>query len=406
MLVLSTPTLSAVAAPSSSGVETAAAAARPARVGLVSFTGASLTASGATLTMTWPAVPKAQGYEVHASTSYAKAVPDGSPNASVTGTRATISGLKPGTDHYVAVRAWWKDAKGKVVYGPSAGRVGHSTISAQATLPASASKFSVVTWNICSNACSGFGTRAGVINRRIAEMKPGIVMMQEASKYKKAPAGYRFGYDGQADILYRAGEFSKVAAAKGKPTSGLSRFASKAATSGKGVAWAALKNRSGEYVVAFNAHLVVGGSAKAVAQREYEASRLGPYVNNVLAKLAKSHGSLTDWKKARVVISGDFNTHKSRTSEKSMKILEKAGWYDAYDESRKLTRQHYNSANPTRGTKPVIGVTWGDHVDKVLVRPSRSVVYGWANIGKMAKGRFVAPLGSDHHPVQVVLSVR
>lgn len=392
--------------PVASSTEIASAADRPDRVGLVSFTGASLTNAGATLTVVWPAVKGAESYEVFASRDFDKAVVASRPVARVTGTSATIRGLTAGSDYYVAVRATWTDAAGRVIPGPPSGRVGHSTISKQASMPASAAKLSVLTWNACSNACANTATRMSVINRRIGEVEPGIVALQEASRYTEAPAGYRFAFDGQNDILYRTAEYKPVAAKKGKPASGLTRFASAKATAGKGIAWSALRHSSGEYVVVLNAHLVAGTSAKAVAQRQYEAGRLAPFASSILTRLAASHGSLTDWKKARVVIAGDFNTHKSRLGDKTMAILEKAGWFDAYDEAARLTRQHFNSANPTWSTKPVIGERWGDHVDKVLVRPSRSVVYSWENIGKMSGGKFTAPLGSDHHPVKVVLSTR
>lgn len=398
-------TLLALTLPLALPASASAAEPRIGRVGVITFVGKALNDTNASITMTWPKVSAAEKYEVFTSTNYDKTKPDTTPNASVTTNKATISGLKPGKDYFFTVRAVKTNKDGKINYGQPGGRVGHSTISAQAKVNAKASRFSLMTWNICSNACSNINGRAKIIGKRIQELKPAVVTLQESSRYSKAPTGYLWGHKGQNGILYKSSEFSKVKATKGKPTSGTNRFASKSATSGKGISWTALKHKSGEYVVAFDAHLVVGNSKKAVAQREYEASRVNTYMNSVLGKLAKSHGKITDWKKARVIVAGDFNTHKSRAGEKALRNLEKTGLYDSIDEAQKMTLQHHNSANPQWSTKPVLGLTWGDHVDKIFVKSSKAIVHDWRNAGKISKGKWVKPLGSDHHPVMVDVSL-
>ncbi len=309
-------------------------------------------------------------------------------------------GLKRGQVYFVQIRA-----TNSAGYGPKGTRVAHETIAAQASLPAGSPQHRVMTWNICSNACSSIATRARVINQRITEVKPDLVAMQEASRYTKAPAGYRHVHNGQADILVRKGVYSLVSKNSKGRTTGTARFASKYATSGKGMAWAALKHKTGSYMLVVNTHLVYGNTTSAVKQREYEAGRLPYFLRNTLRKLNATHGHVTDWTKAPVVVLGDFNTHKSRSGDDSQQILENMGWHDSYDQARRLSGQHRNTANPDFSTTPVIGGVWGDHVDKVLVKPRRTVVYGWANVGKMKNGKYVAPLGSDHHPLVVRLGL-
>ncbi len=378
----------------------ASAASRPGTVGLVSFTGASLTPSGATLTVDWPDVPGAAFYEVYASRTFD--FPAGAaPRAKVSRSQATISGLARGTDYYVYVRA--VNAAGP---GPRSWRVGHSTIAGQASLPAGSPRYKALTWNVCSTACASFSSRAKIINSRISELKPDIVALQEASKYTKAPSGYSFAYNGQNDILLRSSVLTKVRAKASAPTSGYLRPAKKYAAPGRGFAWAAVRHTSGQYMLVVDVHLVTGSSRAAVKQRAYEAGRVGPYIARTLAALKKSHGSLTDWSAAPVLVLGDLNTHKSHTTDPTLSVLRKAGWRDAFDQARSLSRQHHSTANPTWTTAPVIGVTWGNHVDKVLVRASRSVVYRWEVAGKMSKGRYVAPLGSDHHPLLVEVGLK
>lgn len=388
-LALLTPTTPAVAA-----------TARPGPVGLVYFTGASLTSTGATLTVDWPDVAGATGYEVFAGRSLAAVAAATTPMATSTSSKATISRLVRGVDYFVQVRA-----VNSAGVGPRSVRVGHGTIASQGTFPAGAASYRALTWNVCSYACPGIATRTATINSRIAELAPDIVALQEASKFVAAPSGYRFVENAQNDLLVRSGQFS-VVPKKTAPTAGTATFAGKSAAPGKGIAWAALRHRSGAYVLVFNAHLVAGTSSAQIAQRRYEAERLDGFVRSTMSKLAASYGSLTTWANVPVIILGDFNTHKSRTGDATGAILKKAGWYDAYDQARSLVAQHHNSANPKMQTAPVIGVTWGDHVDKVLVRPWRAVVTRWENAGKRVDGKYVAPLGSDHHPVLAVVSVR
>lgn len=400
-VLLATPALTPTADAAVIDASLQSTAARPAKVGLVSFVGASLTSTGATLTVDWADVPGAKSYEVFASTSYDGVATKTTPSTTVSASKATISKLATGRDYYVQVRA-----VSSAGTGPRSNRVGHGTIVDEVDLAAGAPVYSAMTWNICSNACGSLSTRTKVINSRIRDLTPDIVALQEASKYTKAPSGYAHVVNGQNDLLVRKGQFSLVAKNKKGATAGAVRFLTKHATSGKGIAWAALKHRTGRYVLVIDAHLVAGTSKAAVAQREYEAGRLASRITSTLKGLNKSHGSVTNWMTVPVIVLGDFNTHKSRTGDDTMAVLEKRNWYDAFDQARSLRLQHHNTANPDWHTKPVLGYTWGSHVDKVVVRPSRSVVYRWVNVGKMSGGRYVSPLGSDHHPLFVRVSLR
>ena len=384
------------------GVPLSASAASLGGISLASFTRASLTADGATLTVSWDAVPGATGYDVFASTSYSGVPAQTVPAARTASTTATLTGLTPNTDYFVQVRA---TSPGHV--GPRSNRVGHGTIAAElsSTSAASGTTHRVLSWNVCSVKCAKFATRKKVIDRRFTELSAGIIGLQEASKYKKAPAGFAFAYNGQNDILYRKSLYTAVTngtlRAKGSVT-----FARKHGATGKGVSWAALRSRTtGRFVVVFDVHLKSGTSAAETAQREYEASRIQPYVEQIYRWLNARFAATTTWSAAPAIVLGDVNTNKSRTGDDTQRVLESAGWYDAFDQARSLSGQHRNTANPKKKTTPVIGMTWGDHVDKVLVQPSRAVVLGWSSAGKMARGKYVSPLGSDHHPLLVVLTV-
>ncbi|MFV0374005.1 fibronectin type III domain-containing protein [Microbacterium sp.] len=372
-----------------------AATSRPGQVGLVNFVGSSLSGGKATLRLDWASVSGASSYKVFVSRTYDGVAAATRPVAQPTGSGATIRGLTPGVDYFVQV-----SAVNSAGTGFRSQRVGHGTIKAEASSSSLRThSFRLMTWNVCSVQCSSMSSRTRVINERIGDLKPGFVVAQEASSYSTAPSGYRFAVNGQNDILYRTSEFSPITN-DGKIVRGETEFASKYASNGKGAAWAAFQDRAtGRGLVVVTVHLRVGDTSSTIAQREYEASRLSAYVDGVVRNLSSTLSSR--WASAPVVIAGDFNTHKSRAGDDSQEILERAGWFDAYDQSRALNCQHCNSANPTMQAAPVIGVKWGDHVDKVLVRPSHAIVEGWANAGERSGYNFVTPLGSDHHPVLV-----
>lgn len=366
---------------------------KPARVGLVSFTGASLTGDKATLSIDWGNVARASSYQVYVSTSYDGVMDVKTPKVMTTSSKAVLRGLKPGKSYFVRIVA-----VNNIGRGLGSSRVGHTTITSEATLKDGDPQYSIMSWNVCSAKCANISGRTRLINTRIKEVKADVVGMQEASRYTKAPKGYAFAVNGQNDILYRTASFSKVGKKGGVATTGTKRFASKYASAGHGVAWAALRHESGRYLVVFDTHLVVGKSKALTKQREYEAGRITPYVNSIMKKLAASNPKL---KGAAAIVIGDFNTNLSVTGDKTMTVLKDAGWTDSFMQARSLTRQHHNTGNPDKKTKPVIGVTWGSHVDKVWVKPSRTVITSWENAGKMKGSSYVTPLPSDHHPVLV-----
>jgi endonuclease/exonuclease/phosphatase family metal-dependent hydrolase len=160
--------------------------------------------------------------------------------------------------------------------------------------------------------------------------------------------------------------------------------------------WADLadKEHDGKRVVFVSAHFGAGpDDPTGDGQRRENARRL-------LAGVHKING-----KGRPVVYAGDFNSHKHRTYDSPTEVMNKAGYWDAYDLAEKLVRPNYNSANQLR-LNPVIGDTWGDHVDHVWVRPGQSRILKWRTIADLTKkGRYADPLPSDHNPVFVKVAV-
>src|SRR5690606_28306908 len=166
---------------------------------------------------------------------------------------------------------------------------------------------------------------------------------------------------------------------------------------GKDAPWAVLRHKaSGQEVRFVGTHLLTGSSN---ANARYRATQANDIFADLQAQLAWWGRSFT---RTPIVVMGDFNTNRSRSNHSVVEsAMKRYGFWDSYEQAESLTRQHMNTANPKWLTKPVIGVTWGDHVDKVWVLPGRCRVPSWTNAGKMSRGRYVSPLPSDHHPLLV-----
>lgn len=374
-------------------VQTPAGAAtdRPAQVGLVSFVGAGLTDDGgASLTVSWPAVKSASSYEVFVGSTYSNVLDQKSPRVRSTTTKATVRGLDRGRDYFVQVRAINKAGKA----GNKSSRVGHGTIRAEGSGSSSAQK--LLTWNICSNKCSRFSSRQKLINTRIAELSPTIVTLQESILYTKAPSGYGFAYKGRNAVLYDKDRFRLTV--RGEQTT----FSARYSEPGGGVSWGALQEKStGDLKVVFSVHLKTGTSSATVKQRVYESGQVARVVRSTMAMLRAEYPT-KDWSTASTYVAGDINSHKSRTRDATLSTLEKGGWFDAFDQARTLVKQHQNTAHSSGKATPTVSIRWGDHIDKVLVQPGKTVVSKWSNVQKMSKGKYVK-LASDHLPLMVWL---
>lgn len=404
--------LSVLAAP-------AEAARAPGKVGLVSITKQSLsTTQGRTtarIRLSWPKAARAKTYEVFVARTKDGVQRKRKPTVRVRKPQAVVSGLRRNTEYWFQVRA---------VNGSRAGsrsnRVARITMIASAAIDGSTRPLhSVMSYNVCSNACGRWSKRQVTVEQDIARVSPGVVAVQEASQWKNAQIpGYaetEGGHDNR--IFYRTSIYeqatrtltpqqqSRECEYEDDPQTGdpvrvepcVLPVDGVVDPPGKNMPWALLRHRgTGQEAVFVSIHLQVDTGRSMAAYRADQSSELFQQLRGQLAWWG------LDMDRIPVVLIGDFNTNRSRAGNARLDaVMHANGFYDAYEQARNLSRQHYNTANPSWATRPVIGVTWGDHVDKVWIRPGRSRVATWANVGRMSGGSYVAPLGSDHHPLRV-----
>lgn len=401
VLAIATSVLALVAATMSP-----AAAATPAQVGLISFTGAGLVGTDrASLTMRWPAAANATSYELFISPVYDNVLNDSASYRKTTSTSITLDQLKRGVTYYITVRGLNGSSKGK-----RAARVGRTTISAQG--PGRGAAVSVMTWNLCSEKSScnvrwSWSTRQPTVLRTIESVRPNILALQEARGLAQGSAAEIPGY---TQVAYYSSKSmyirDDVLSVVGRPadaspflssctTAREGRYGCLSLGNGRYAVWAELQHATtGERFIATSAHLTSGSGSTESNLRTGETTRLVDGANAVNPEGLP------------VLFAGDFNSNRSRGSlDTPAKVMAAKGYTDAYDLATAVSRQHQNSYNDWQ-TTPKIGVTWGDHVDKVWVKAPASKVTAWWNASLMTGSSYTSPLGSDHSPVRVIAHLR
>ncbi|WP_146827224.1 fibronectin type III domain-containing protein [Aeromicrobium flavum] len=374
------------------------------RVGMVQAAGVT----SSSVTLTWPKYRGAKTYRVHRAANYA--FTKGLRVTKAKTNRATVRGLRSGVEYCFKVRAY--NRKGQ-----------HVATSARTCKPAAAisvpragAPVSTMTYNICSQVCDRrpelrmkpWSVRRGVVTNTILRSGADVVALQESFGWKTIAGDLRsaytvvpeFGYYQVSTLAFRTSRFEQVVdtVTYGDGGETVVETTPRAATinlpNGKRATWSELRDRrTGRKTVFVSAHISDQTGSAANARRRVETRSLLVQVG-----AANTHRS-------RVVYLGDFNSNKSRghAGDTPARVMGSAGYLDAYDQARTLTRPNFNSV--TKGAlKPVRSFTHGDHIDKVWVRRGDGIgVESWANANPIRGTKYVGPLGSDHCPILVRL---
>lgn len=376
----------------------AQAATTPPQVGLVSFTAASYSHSAGTagLTVDWPDTRYARSYQVFLSRSYSMS---SARRYSASISKKTITGLSRGVNYFIQVRAVNGSAVGK-----KSVRVGHTTIRRMD--PGTGPTYRVMTYNVCSEKCSGWSTRQPAALGRIKAYSPDVIAAQEAVGLSVPGAmGYQQAVEKSSKrLLYKTSRFTlaepttPIPAKPGKSSLGCD-LSWPQSTKGyvflgyhgggcRYAVWAVLVDKATQDRTVFvDVHTVSGDSEGAALQRKAEIDKLTSHLAQI-----NSRANLP------IVYAGDFNSHKNRSNDYVASVFHKQGYYDAYDLALRLRRQHFNSYNGFESV-PRISYTWGDHVDHVWIRPDEGRILSWNNGALIENNRMVKPIPSDHSPI-------
>jgi endonuclease/exonuclease/phosphatase family metal-dependent hydrolase len=331
-------------------------------------------------TLAWPVTANASSYEVQLAAD--KQFRQGVVTERVEGhQRLKLRKLAPGTRHYVRVRAMAGDVAGK--YSPA------TTFDTRPARPDFVTlRFG--TWNVCSQACDGYSTRAPIAAQRIADAAVDVFALQEAGGKKVAPV---------TDAIFGRGQNGYVRAAGGDERGYLFYKAAKYTQNSGGhvalgddrhMSWAQLTdNSSGISFVVGGIHLL-SGRDKVDAQRASQ-TRIA------LSALRSVSGGLP------VALAGDFNSGPHRGKDTPSALLTDAGFRDTRAVSKTPpVGAEYNTAHTW---DPSNIMKHADHIDRIMVT-GQFEVEGWKQLLYLTGNRYTTPMVSDHNAITADITVR
>lgn len=358
----------------------------PSQVGLVTMESATTTS----LTFSWPAASGADSYLVEQGTDLVMS--DRKQVTSTTDRQYTVKGLTPGGFYCFQVRA--VNRTGKAVRSR---RACQYTIADQGA--DRGATYRVVTYNTCSVACSGWPSRRGGAADLVRAQHPDVVMLQETTP-TSGLAGEIGGYtqakalSGKA-LLYRTGRFSPARSYDGQRVGSINLGFDDRKHRNRYAVWAELVDHQAadRHVIFVSVHLSPGPDGQVNDDyRRANAEKLVQGLRNI------NPAGLP------VVVAGDFNSNQGRDYDSPSRLMQAAGFGNAFFLAEHWTMPNYNSATKNLAT-PTLGTPWGYHVDQVWVDPDHTVVHQWANGARLVGSNYPDPMISNHSPVMTEITI-
>jgi hypothetical protein len=358
----------------------------------VEGTGAAATT---TLTVRWPRVPGATTYELDYRMGRNVQLAGKITKRGIRGETAIVRGLRPGQAYCFQVRG-----RNSAGYGTRSATHCKFTMPAdrRATASPEPTIIDVGTFNLCSDACPAWPTRAPKVPARILAMDVGLMAVQEADSGTDYLDSYLPGYtkgcqvgDGRAEldhwdsqtVFVRDADYTIV-----RGTANGMRFAGKT----HGACWVeVIDNSTGRHIVVASVHLLNGKGATEDRTREAQTAAL-------LSRIDQDYPSSMP-----LVLAGDFNSSRSRDYDAPRVVLERRRFHDGYDVAASYLSPPWQNSASGWYAVPVSSWTWGAHIDRVFAPPSAHV-RSWQIVEPMAGGRYTQLL-SDHSPVKVSIQL-
>jgi len=316
----------------------------------------------------WPAAEYATTYDIAVSNSKEE-LPAQAQRLTVSGTSFATDQLKPDSTYWVRVRAVGE--AGVSEFGPAT----------KITTPPAATQVTVGSWNICSEACSGFGGRVGGQAAQVHASGVDVMTLQEAggkrvggttkSAFSGGPLGLvpAEGGGNSRYIFYSSKKYNQLAG--GRWPIGNGRWA----------AWARLQDKETEQTfVVLSVHLLTGNNKNGP-----RASQM----RTLLSRLA-SVNSVKD----PVVMAGDFNSGTHRRADTVGPIVRGADYRDTVEVASDKTNAQVNTGS-RKGNRAIMSA---DHVDHIYVSEQWSVP-SWRQWANLSGTTYVGKWLSDHNMI-------
>lgn len=322
----------------------------------------------------WKPASYATTYDVAVSRSK-KELPKNVKRLAKGGTTFATDRLTPDTTYWMRVRA-----------------VGEAGVSAfgkptKIVTPPGESQFTVGAWNICSEACSGYGGRVGGQASQVHASEVDIMTLQEAGGERVGPTtkgafsgGPRHlavaeGGGNSRYIFYSTDKFEQLAG--GRWSLGHGRWA----------AWARFEDLATEReFIVVSVHLLNGHNA--TGQRASEMRIL-------MSGLASVNPQGDP-----VVLGGDFNSGTHRSGDSVGPIVRANGYRDTVEVADETENAQVNTGS-RRGNTAIMS---HDHVDHIYVTEQFGVP-AWKQWANLSGTTYVGTWLSDHNMIGATLTL-
>ncbi|MCW2839727.1 MAG: hypothetical protein JWR55_1210 [Aeromicrobium sp.] len=293
------------------------------------------------------------------------------------GTELVAKGLKPATKYWIKIRPVNGDQ-----LGPFTGALSFRTMVRETS-------FKIATWNVCSEACSGYEGRAAVMADFLDANEVDIFGLQEAGGVRVGAVTDRI-FSGHSREFVRAEGGAKARYVFYRPA----LFEQLDGGSfdigdGRDTTWAKFRvtasKREFYYV---DVHLDNGKGKADDARRAGEMKRM-------LATMAFINTDGTP-----MIYAGDFNSGVHRDQDTPGVMMRTAGLAN----TELLTQSVENAGINTGHTFSTEVLDSGAHIDHIWVTPEFEVD-SWKQLVRITNGRYTTPVVSDHNAVSAVVAL-
>lgn len=323
----------------------------------------------------WKPADYATTYDVAVSRSPRK-LPSQVKRLTKGGTAFATNALEPETTYWLRVRAVGE--AGVSDFGPAT----------KVITPPDASEFTVGSWNICSEACSGYGGRVGGQAAQVHAAEIDIMTLQEAGGERVGPttrAAFSGGPRGLVPaegggnsryILYSPDKFEQLGG--GRWSLGHGRWAT----------WARFEDlRTERPFVVVSVHLLNGHGKTGERASE---------MRSLMGSLASVNPQGDP-----VVLAGDFNSGTHRSGDTVGPIVRAAEYRDTVEVAEETQNAQVNTGS-RRGDQAIMSA---DHVDHIYVSADWEVP-AWRQWASLSGTTYVGTWLSDHNMIGATLRLQ
>lgn len=293
------------------------------------------------------------------------------------GTEFVAKGLKSATKYWLRVRP----VNGEQV-GAFTGPLAFRTMIRQTS-------FKVATWNVCSEACDGYESRATIMANFLDDNEVDLFGLQESGGVRVGAVTNRI-FSGHSREFVRAEGGAKARYIFYRPA----LFEQLDGGSfdigdGRDTTWAKFKviatKRTFYYV---NVHLDNGKGKSDDERRARE-------MNRMLGTMASINVDDTP-----MIYAGDFNSGVHRDQDSPGAMMRGAGLAN----TELLTQDVENAGINTGHTFSTDVLDSGAHIDHIWVTPEFEVD-SWKQLVRISNGRYTTPVASDHNAISAVIAL-